>query len=371
MELLRIAISAAGELVRVQVTNQSDRTLRILKWNTVLDAPHVHGLQVLRNGVPLEYTGPYFKRLFDPQVSLVTLGPGAYIDLEYSLESILDDFDCREVRAEDTITITVAGRTMPVLDEVQPSIRDGGNFADVTVDFSGASVAVSVEKALSIVKKKEDESLIILDEPISQQPLCVFGHNSGYEQMGPTSSSIVGFPVSSGFDVARQTIIKNVVRLIFENRIEIRSVSNTALYRRWFGGYSSENKDLVERTLRSAIQGACPGYLVLDGTNTGRCSSDTYAFVIYDRQYNENPKQCSSEAHHCHRLFLCPLFWQRPFRGADSQTGILIHELTHAFSYTADHRYGRARCLDLARTSPALAITNADNFEYYVEELIG
>jgi hypothetical protein len=61
--------------------------------------------------------------------------------------------------------------------------------------------------------------------------------------------------------------------------------------------------------------------------------------------------------------------------GNDSIGGVLLHELSHHLCNTKDEvhpgtgqqTYGTASCLTLATGWPALAINNADNYEYYCE----
>lgn len=83
------------------------------------------------------------------------------------------------------------------------------------------------------------------------------------------------------------------------------------------------------------------------------------------------------------RIYLCPYWWNNATEGADtfnSKGGTLVHEASHLkpgvaesastvdviFS-TDDHRYGPSDCRSLANRSPALAVDNADNFEYFIE----
>ena len=63
-------------------------------------------------------------------------------------------------------------------------------------------------------------------------------------------------------------------------------------------------------------------------------------------------------------------------KGFDSVGGTLIHELSHNLCATEDHEksngksfYGTADCLTLASTLPRQAWYNADNIEYFCEEL--
>jgi hypothetical protein len=72
------------------------------------------------------------------------------------------------------------------------------------------------------------------------------------------------------------------------------------------------------------------------------------------------------------RVFLCPRFWSLPTSHNDygdqvSQVGALIHEYAHlAGAHRSPEIYYESPTQDLARTSPAQAIFNADNYRMFV-----
>ncbi|KAJ1299958.1 hypothetical protein OPQ81_002625 [Rhizoctonia solani] len=79
-------------------------------------------------------------------------------------------------------------------------------------------------------------------------------------------------------------------------------------------------------------------------------------------------------AERCFRpMIACPTrvkmglwFWSRPAYGSNSKAGTIIHELSH-FTGTEDYVYGEAGSLQLARSSPLMAVMNADNHMYFAE----
>jgi peptidyl-Lys metalloendopeptidase len=62
-------------------------------------------------------------------------------------------------------------------------------------------------------------------------------------------------------------------------------------------------------------------------------------------------------------------FVQAPRLGESSRVGTMTHEMSHFLvaGGTKDHTYGTAKCKQLARSDSALALTNADNFEFWAE----
>jgi hypothetical protein len=77
-------------------------------------------------------------------------------------------------------------------------------------------------------------------------------------------------------------------------------------------------------------------------------------------------------------IWLGELFFQELTQasrsGFDSQAGVFLHELTHAFCDTDDvdwkghSAYGQNTCMEIALEAPELAIKNADNYEFFAEE---
>ena len=70
-------------------------------------------------------------------------------------------------------------------------------------------------------------------------------------------------------------------------------------------------------------------------------------------------------------IFLTPKFFASATTGADSQMGTIIHELTHVVGVGLPKEiYGVTAAKQLAKSAPATARKNSDNFQYYVEDLV-
>lgn len=82
-------------------------------------------------------------------------------------------------------------------------------------------------------------------------------------------------------------------------------------------------------------------------------ASSTYAYV-----YNEEEE---------HNIYLGGAFWKAKTGGFNSKAGTIIHELSHRVHGTEDHVYGSSDAKKLAKEDPALATTNADNYEFLAE----
>ncbi|KAJ1309540.1 hypothetical protein OPQ81_006313 [Rhizoctonia solani] len=125
--------------------------------------------------------------------------------------------------------------------------------------------------------------------------------------------------------------------------------SRTTRYTTWFGNYDANRFS----TVRSHFS-----LIGTDASSTtydcSTCTEDAMAYV-----YASEPG----------RIYLCGSFWDAELTGTDSQAGTIIHEQSHftVNGGTEDHVYGQSRAMSLAKSSPALAIMNADSHEYFAE----
>ncbi|KAJ3516853.1 hypothetical protein NMY22_g14110 [Coprinellus aureogranulatus] len=128
--------------------------------------------------------------------------------------------------------------------------------------------------------------------------------------------------------------------------------SSTDRYATWFGTYTSTRKRTVQ-----AIFNAVSTNVFSSFTYDCTCTDpDVYAYVYGDI---------------FGVMHLCGAFWTSPVSGADSMGGTMIHEASHynRNGGTDDIVYGRPDAMELARTTPASAIRNADNYEFFAENV--
>jgi hypothetical protein len=66
------------------------------------------------------------------------------------------------------------------------------------------------------------------------------------------------------------------------------------------------------------------------------------------------------------------MFWNAGTEPPDAQAGIIFHELSHFTDVgdTRDHSYGLDNARELADDGGGIAINNADNVEYFMEEFL-
>jgi peptidyl-Lys metalloendopeptidase len=146
------------------------------------------------------------------------------------------------------------------------------------------------------------------------------------------------------------------------------AVADTHDYARWFGTYAPGNAETVRATLKGVVQAIRGGGVSLqcDDAAAPGCRNGEFAWVYVSEPYH---------------IYLCPSFFDMPALSAlppgrmapntGTREGTLVHELSHFRSAggTADHCYTRRLCAKMAQTAPARAITNADSYQYFTEDV--
>jgi hypothetical protein len=64
-------------------------------------------------------------------------------------------------------------------------------------------------------------------------------------------------------------------------------------------------------------------------------------------------------------------FFTKVKEGLASEAGTIVHECTHTFAGTRDHKYRDDPCKQLATSAPAQALSNADSYKFFVEAAFG
>lgn len=119
----------------------------------------------------------------------------------------------------------------------------------------------------------------------------------------------------------------------------------------WFGSIPPLY-ETVKRTL-TEIVGLLGNITVTYVVGGPLCKTNIFAYTYYGV-----PK-----------IWLCAMFFSAGYSGLDSQIGVVIHESSHVISGTNDTCYGPQEAAKLAASEPELAVRNADNYEYYSENL--
>lgn len=126
-------------------------------------------------------------------------------------------------------------------------------------------------------------------------------------------------------------------------------------YTAWFGEDEPQRRAYVENILKNLTNTDLADF-VYDGNISINTEPDSYGY-IYPDQFGT--------------IYLGPAFWNAAPTGwgSSSQAGFLVREASRFLDNggTQEHEDGHDDLQALARESPALAITNADSYAYFVE----
>ena len=93
--------------------NDSSETIRFLYWNTIFDPVSPKGLWVEADSLPVvKYRGATAKYRFDPQVSLIGLGPGE------TIERVIDVAENYRLPATTSYTVVCKGPIRGIVGDV-------------------------------------------------------------------------------------------------------------------------------------------------------------------------------------------------------------------------------------------------------------
>ena len=297
-------------LVTVTYTNISKADVRLLKRDTVLGGGMTEDLfSVKFQDQELAYSGAHVKRLAPIASDYVTLKPG---------ESVSQQIDL---------------------------------LRSYRIDYKGDyKISLREESSNSLLGAKSlQEKTISLNE---DRPVQFLKRPPRFENCSASQQSIIDSALTSAERIANESS-----RALRDAPVALRPSSER--YVEWFGAFSSARYAQVESgmaRIASATSNQTIGF-DCDCTNQpGVNPANTFAFVFTNDAFN---------------MTLCDVFFRVPREGTDSQSGTIVHEISHFnvvastddFSSALDQRGSR----NLARSSPANAIRNANAFEYFAE----
>jgi peptidyl-Lys metalloendopeptidase len=128
-------------------------------------------------------------------------------------------------------------------------------------------------------------------------------------------------------------------------------------YEEWFGARSDNRVRLVNEKSTAIVDFFDNVQYTFQCDNT--CERGVLAYVY--------PADIEN-----HVITICEgFFYLKEEKGVYSQAGIVIHEISHFndVAKTKDYAYGKSASLDLAIENPKSALSNADNWRQYAEDM--
>jgi peptidyl-Lys metalloendopeptidase len=305
----------AGENVILQasITNPHDEAIQVLKWYLPADGLEAPLLNVTRDGEPVPYVGPVFKRRAPTEEDYLVLQPGETVSGSLDLAAYYD-------------------------------LSASGNY---TVTFDAHSEELYA---------RQDKELLKMNGRLASNAISVFIEGRSKPSLHAITPEIVNGSTSfSSCSTTRQnqllTARNDASTYAADSAAYLNAGRQGNRYITWFGAYLLSRYNTAKShftNISSAMDNAAVHF---DCT----CNdSGVYAYVFPSQPYN---------------IYLCGAFWSAPATGTDSKAGTLIHEMSHftVVADTDDWAYGQQAARNLANTDPAKAVTNADNHEYFAE----
>ena len=297
-------------LVHVTLTNPTNRPLKLLKWYTLADDLEGPLFAVKRDGQPVAYLGPLFKRPAPTDKDYLHLQPGESVthDVDIALY-----YDC-----------SLSGYYRIVFEAASPQLHDakGAGRAPERLVSNELTVWVdgrAAELAPAEAPKKGGGGGTYSQCTTAQQAAIVAARDQAAGYAGNALNYLLG--------------------------------GNAGLrYTTWFGVYDGSRYGTATSHFTGIDSALATAPLSYDCS----CKKPYYAYVYPNQPY---------------RIYLCRVFWTAPTAGTDSKAGTLIHEISHftVVAGTDDYVYGQTNAKALAISDPDKAVNNADNHEYFAE----
>jgi len=146
-------------------------------------------------------------------------------------------------------------------------------------------------------------------------------------------------------------------KLLEKRKTELEKWDSSAQedFKKWFGTTDEEARTTIQKRIDKVLE--YNNNMTLDNFEAAEPPKDKeknlYAYVY---PFKDD------------KIYLGQSFCNSNFTGEDSKAGVLCHEMSH-FLGTKDHVYGSSNAKKLAEKNSRKALENADNFEYYCEDV--
>ena len=304
---------ASGQdvLVTVKISNDSRHTVNILKWYTPAYGVEESLFAVTRNGQPVSYKGPIYKRPAATGKDYIRLKSGE------SITSVVNLGDYYDLSQDGNYEVFYAVAAFNMFNEKGNAFKFKDVLTSEKIGFNAKGGNAKGKPTPPPPPPPGGNSYNQCDA--SQQDLLVAARNEA------------------------KTLASNAENYLLAGNQGQR-------YTTWFGAFTTTRYNTVKNNF-TAISDAMDNAGVEFNC---KCKQNYYAYVYPNRPYE---------------ITVCKVFWQAPLTGTDSKAGTLIHEMSHfdIVAGTDDVVYGQSGAMNLASTDPNAAITNADSHEYFAE----
>ena len=335
--------------VEVTITNTSNKTARVPKWQLPDASGQSELFQITRDGQPVDYVGKMVKRGVPRAKDFAILRPGQ------TLRTVVDLSADYDISKPGQYSVTMAKPLQ------WASLSDGSRLKTARGDF-----------------------MLLQSAPLN---LWLNNPDLLSSTGGPTKggSTVAGIP---GATILREGPRSGPVVAEFLNC----STDRTALARTAIGE-ARNYTEIAKGYLNAGTEGARYTWW-FGASSTARYNNSKQNFVAIDAAMDLNAGQVSINClcepglenvyayvypNDPYKIYVCNAFWAAPMLGTDSKAGTLVHEMSHfkIVAGTKDWVYGQTGAHNLAvnepnkasgnRTVNPIVYGNADNHEYFSE----
>ncbi|XP_011405316.1 PREDICTED: uncharacterized protein LOC105313517 [Amphimedon queenslandica] len=305
-----------------EFTNNANEDLYLLKRNTPLEGLYSQFVSVSLDGRPLEYEGIYIYRLPPTKDEFALLKAGESISASVQIT------DAFSINTDGLYTVQYS-RPLQYL-----SVNEmNAMFIDQLKDSSACeSVHIYLEGTDLFSRPKEQK--VELDYTVYIES-CTAANFNGSRDNDNTLEAHKR--LCAGIDKAKG------------------GVGNNNLYVTWFGAYTAARANTV-KDLYGKMRTGLGSKTVTYYNNGPKCKDHPNAIAYTYKSYSQTV------------VYLCDYFYKEPIacKGTSyTKERTLLHEWAHAFAARDDEGYGPDKCKGFAKSDPAKAIRNADNFSYH------
>lgn len=310
--------------ISFSLTNNSDDTVYVCKWNTPLEGFNSDMFEVKLGQERIIYLGRLVKRGQPTPDDYIKIAPNGKVTEVIDLSKAYETSDTGEYSVVFASALYDFGKAGPA------------KLAEKQV-FSPKDIRSNPIK-FSLIEKREYEPRILPNPKSDTASMKASFSNCTQSQQDRLNSAL---------DKSNDMIA--LIQLLYQI-VPGQSRDTCRRYTTWFGTYTAARWNKVMSNYDAIKEAVRYEDIVFDCG----CNENYYAYVYPTQPY---------------KIYVCNLFWSAPLTGTDSKAGTIIHETSHfnVVAGTDDNAYGQAGCKNLAVSNPSAAIDNADSYEYFAE----
>ncbi len=313
-------ISPTELLIQFQLTNNTSKTVHVLKWGTPLEQAFNHDMFVVKKGDAIvPYTGRMVTRLQPQTDDFVTLQPEESVSQTIDIADGYGIYDAGDYSVMfDSLITVITGETL--------------NLHDINLPWSENRHLVNLKSnEITVTMFTDRERIAAKVDP-------------AFSSCGVNTQHILNNVLTRAEALAEESTNSLISTNLDQRPFAMR-------YIQWFGSYTAERYERVTDNFTRIHDIAANHQVTFDCLcDYSQISFNTVAYVFPNRPY---------------RIHVCNLFW------FDQQPGIVLHEISHFdnIAKTVDHVYGQFNSQYLAEINPDQAIHNADNYLFFAENV--